>query len=243
MIIKSAKLFALAAFTLSLLSFFPVALAAESVIQEKTDQAESARVRSAAEMLNDLRDARLCLSQVKQQAINLFLEATRTHVLPSEAPLEQSPQSINAKMINPSRNYLPARKEWLVFYVNTLEPTIHLLKEDLRDVDANHARYPEAYSKILRPMWETWNSDVLQMNKAMDEIQSLIEPSTPSNLQLAKAALTIYDKAATLEAVRFRAAQAVRKQFSNPSKQNLADGMRKQVKKLEKKNEKKSQKK
>lgn len=166
------------------------------------------------EMLTDLRDARLCLAQVKQQAVNVFLEATRTLVTPTEPAQEHTPSEINAKMLDEKEDYLPPRKEWLVFYVNTLEPTIHLLAEDLKDVDANHERYPVQFKKALAPLWKPWHDDVLSMNKSLDEIQELITPDKATNVPLAKAALSIFQKATQLEKVRFHAAKTVRQEYS-----------------------------
>lgn len=51
--------------------------------------------------LSDLRDTRLSLEQVQQQAVNLFMEATRTLVTTSEPPVERSPQELSAKYDRP----------------------------------------------------------------------------------------------------------------------------------------------
>lgn len=168
------------------------------------------RKETVQEVLSDLRDARLCLAQVKQQAVNVFMEATRTEMTPAEPALEHTPELISAKMINTKSKFVPPRKEWLVFYVNTLEPTIHLLCEDLKDVDANHERYPAEFSKVLRPMWAPWRDDVLSINKSLDEMQELIGQEQDTNVPLAKVALDIYTKVSDLEKVRYNAAKAVR---------------------------------
>ncbi len=52
------------------------------------------------EMLTDLRDTRLSIGQVKQQAVNLFLEATRVVVKPGTPALHVSPTTISAEMLN-----------------------------------------------------------------------------------------------------------------------------------------------
>lgn len=169
--------------------------------------------QTVEDVLSDLRDARLCLAQVKQQAVNVFMEATRTVLTPADPALEHTPEQINAKMINPKARFLPPRKEWLVFYVNTLEPTIHLLSEDLKDVDANHDRYPEEFAGVLRPLWTPWKADVLSINKSLDQMQELLGQDD-SNVPLAKVALDIYTKVSDLEKVRFKAAKAAREVVS-----------------------------
>ena len=162
------------------------------------------------DVLSDLRDVRLCLSQVKQQAVNIFMEATRTVMTPTEPALERTPEEINKKMLNPKANYMPPRKEWLIFYVNTLEPTIHLLAEDLKDADASHDRYPSEFSSVLRPLWKPWHNDILSINKSLDEMQEIIGNDKGNNVPLANIALDIYSKISDLEKVRYKAATAVR---------------------------------
>jgi hypothetical protein len=163
------------------------------------------------EMLSDLRDTRLTLNQLKQQAINLFLEATRPRMTVNDAPLEQSPASISAQMIDANKKYLPPRKEWLVLYVNTLEPIVHLLCEDINDIDTNGRKVTKAIEARINPLWNSWREDVLSINKALDQVQGALpvgddEESASSNAVIAKAALDIFQKAEDLEKVRYRAA-------------------------------------
>lgn len=195
----------------------PAALAQDT--EKKTVRLPKAyaQKQTSEDVLSDLRDARLCLSQVKQQAVNVFMEATRTVMTPTEPALEHTPEIITAKMINPKAKFMTPRKEWLVFYVNTLEPTIHLLCEDLKDVDAKHDHYPEQFSKVLRPMWSKWKDDVLSINKSLDEMQELIGQEKDTNVPLAKIALDIYNEVSDLEKVRFNAAKAAR-EVANKSK-------------------------
>lgn len=166
---------------------------------------------TADQMLNDLRDTRLSLNQLKQQAINLFLEATRIPMTVNDAPVEQSPVSISSAMLDSNRKYLAPRKEWLVLYVNTLEPIVHLLCEDISDVDTNGLGVSKAIADRVNPLWKTWRANVLDINKALDQVQdSLPVGSDPdradSNTVIAKAALEIFQKAEDLEKVRYQAA-------------------------------------
>ncbi len=191
------------------IQFLPAAYSAEPGVKP-VDLPKANPKQTTEDVLSDLRDARLCLSQVKQQAVNVFMEATRTVMTPADPALEHTPEEINAKMINPKARFLPPRKEWLVFYVNTLEPTIHLLTEDLKDVDANHDRYPTEFAGVLRPLWKPWKADVLSINKSLDQMQELLGQEEGSNVQLANVALDIYTKVSDLEKVRFKAARAAR---------------------------------
>lgn len=165
------------------------------------------------EMLTDLRDVRLCLAQLKQQAVNIFQEATRSTQHINDAPLETTPTSINTAMLKASAPYLPPRKEWLVFYVNTLEPIIHLLCEDISDVDSNNSKCPTEISTRIKPLWKTWRQDVDKINKHIDQIQERIGSDSGTSLELAKNAIAIYNEAEELERVRYKAALIFRQEY------------------------------
>jgi len=166
------------------------------------------------EMLSDLRDTRLSVGQVKQQAINLFLEATRTVVRPGDSALHINPGEISAAMISEKKKYMPPRKDWLVFYMNTLEPIVQLLTDDINDVDTNgRSSVPPNIEAKINPLWKTWQTDVRAINKSLDEMQELIAPDTGTNIPLAKTALDIYKRAVDLEKVRYRAYELLSQEY------------------------------
>lgn len=167
------------------------------------------------EMLSDLRDTRLSVGQVKQQAINLFLEATRVVVKPGDPALHFSPTAINAEMLSGKKNYMPPRKDWLVFYINTLEPIVQLLTDDIHDVDTNGRAVPPNIEAKINPLWKTWQNDVRAINKSLDELQELIGPDSDTNIPIAKTALAIYNKAADLEKIRYSAYELMSKEYLN----------------------------
>lgn len=162
-------------------------------------------------MLSDLRDTRLSLNQLKQQAVNLFLEATRTCMTVNDAPVEQSPTAISMSMFDSKAKYLAPRKEWLVLYVNTLEPIVHLLSEDINDVDPNGRKVSKVIEERINPLWNTWRDQVIAFNKSLDQVHGSMpvgddEESADSNAVIAKAALDMFQRAEELEKVRYRAA-------------------------------------
>lgn len=172
------------------------------------------------EMLSDLRDTRLSVGQVKQQAINLFLEATRVVVKPGDSALHFSPSEISASMISEKKKYLPPRKDWLVFYMNTLEPIIQLLTDDINDVDTNgRTSVPPNIEAKINPLWKTWQADVRAINKSLDEMQELIAPESGTNIALARTALDIYKKAVDLEKVRYRAYEVLSQEYLSMEQQ------------------------
>ncbi|HNB17505.1 MAG TPA: hypothetical protein PLC15_19130 [Candidatus Obscuribacter sp.] len=161
---------------------------------------------SPSEFLSDLRDTRLTLGQIKQQAVNLFLEATRPEVSRDARLIEHSPLAITPSMYISAKKYQEPRKEWLVFYINTLEPILQLLNEDLKDAEENGLRLPDGLDKKITPLWKPWKQEVLGIDKAMDDLQEQIGQAN-NNAALAKTALTIFNQVSKLEKIRYQAAQ------------------------------------
>ncbi|CAN5522382.1 hypothetical protein BH11CYA1_BH11CYA1_03440 [soil metagenome] len=160
-------------------------------------------------MLSDLRDTRLSLTQLRQQSVNLFLEVTRPRMTVNDTPLEQSPSVISASMFDANKKYLAPRKEWLVLYINTLEPIVHLLCEDINDVDTNGRKVTKAFEQRINPLWANWRENVLSINKSLDQVQGSLpvgddDESADTNSTIAKAALDIFQRAEELEKIRYR---------------------------------------
>lgn len=189
----------------------PAAKAPATGLLLKKRTASDAEQMTPECMLSDLRDTRLSLNQLKQQAINLFLEATRTSMTVDDAPVEQSPTSISLQIFDANKKYLAPRKEWLVLYVNTLEPIVHLLSEDINDVDPNGRSVSKVIEERINPLWNTWRDQVIAINKSLDQVHGSMpvgedEESADSNTVIAKAALDMFQRAEELEKVRYRAA-------------------------------------
>ncbi|MBU6454567.1 MAG: hypothetical protein KGS72_22550 [Cyanobacteria bacterium REEB67] len=173
-------------------------------------------------MLTDLRDFRLCLNQLKQEAVNLFQEATRTEVTLQAVPPGKVQDKISEGILQQIHGkYLLPRREWLVLYVNTIEPIVQLLCEDVQDVDTNGRQTPPAIESKINPLWTTWRDDVRSINKSLDEVQMLIGQDADSNVPLARAAIKIWQKAENLEKVRYRAVNLLRAEYIKEAAEKL----------------------
>jgi hypothetical protein len=179
-----------------------------------TQKRDATKALTPSEMLSELRDFRLCLTQLKQQSVNLFQEATRTMKTEADTPLETTPDVVSASMLDETKQYLPPRKEWLVFYVNTLEPIVGLLCEDVKDTDTNGHSYSKEIEDRVNPLWKAWKDDVKEINLQLDKIQELIAEDSGSNVPLAKAAIAIYNDAENLEKARYQAALIFKEEFT-----------------------------
>ena len=65
--------------------------------------------------LTDLRDMGLIIQQIQQQAINIYMEATRKPVKISAKPKIEDLKFINNASIDTKTKYLKPRPEWLTF--------------------------------------------------------------------------------------------------------------------------------
>ncbi len=189
-------------------------------LHTKRRTADDVKQLEPAEMMSDLRDFRLCLIQLKQQSVNLFQEATRTVMTEKDTPVLETPNVISTSMLNSKDAYLSPRKEWLVFYVNTLEPVIHLLCEDIHDVDTNGRKCPQQIERRVSPLWESWRNDVHKINKSLDEVQDAIADESGSNVRIAKAAISIYNTAQDLEKVRYKVAVIFKEEYAKVNRKH-----------------------
>src|SRR5215468_3729412 len=72
--------------------------------------------------LTGLRDWGLNIRQIKQQALDLYMEATRTKLTPDDGPDLIVPSEIpKATNIDYSK-CLPPRPEWVAYFLNSIEP-------------------------------------------------------------------------------------------------------------------------
>lgn len=184
------------------------------------DAATTAGVQGALEplSLNDIQDAGILLNHIKRQAINIYEEASRTPV-----PLNASPNipDIKSIPISPgSDRYMPPRREWLMFFLGTMEPVIRDLSKEVTDIQsgAKGLVIPEGVQATLDPLWQAWAADTQKMNHHLDELVPLFEDAPHNNLKIQKVAVAVFDDVQNLEKIRrqvFVAMQKIQKSGSN----------------------------
>lgn len=150
--------------------------------------------------LTDLRDVGLCVMQIKQQAINIYLEATRKPVdLNSIAQLED-PNHISVHGLATDTKYLEARPEWLTFYIGTMEPIIHLFKEDVKDVEDGIEKVvvPKGTKDKFEKLFDQYEAAVNSLNEHLSNIYEEIHESD-NNVKVAKEAIKMFELADNIE--------------------------------------------
>ena len=156
--------------------------------------------------LGDLRDVGLTIMQIKQQAINIFLEVTRKEVPKSARPELVNVDKISLTDIKPNATYLPTRPEWLTFYVGAMEPVIRLLGADVTDVRGGVAKLlvPKGNREKFELLYEEHERDVGKLNQHLTKIFEGIGDQH-NNVALAKEAVYMFEVAQAMERNRVEA--------------------------------------
>ncbi|MBX9880131.1 MAG: hypothetical protein K2Y22_16855 [Candidatus Obscuribacterales bacterium] len=154
--------------------------------------------------MGDIRDVGLCLKQIQQQAVFIFLEATRKE-LPINSPGRIiEPKTLTTEGLNFKEDYLPARREWLVFFIGSMEPLIRLMGNDVKDVE--NGLYAVSVPNISKAQfdrrWKEWSDTVTNLNMALDKINDSLANETGNNQLVASQAVAIYNDAQKLEHLR-----------------------------------------
>jgi len=163
--------------------------------------------------LNRLRDSGLSLQQIKQQAINIYLEVTRRDFQPTDKAVLSYPKAISNKGFMKQVHYLPPRAEWLIYYIGTLEPIIHLYANDVADTRAGVTKLfvPSSARESLAPLWNKWASGIQGLNEQLNAIYKLANEEKPENFAIGRHAVAMYDIADELERTREKGVAMIRK--------------------------------
>ena len=163
--------------------------------------------------LNFLRDTGLSLQQIKQQAINIYLEVTREDVQPEDKFALTYPKSISDKGLFKSSCYLAPRIEWLYFYVGTMEPIIHLFTNDVDNTKSGVAKtlVPKVAKASMSPLWQEWAAGIKSLNGHLTAIYKLADEDTSNNVDIARHAVSMYRIATNLEKTREKGVTIMRK--------------------------------
>jgi hypothetical protein len=152
--------------------------------------------------LTDLYEVGLALERIKQQSINVYVEATRNSVGPDAPVAIVDPSSIPVN--HKSTKYLPPRRDWLVFYMSTMEPIIHLLAVDVQDTQSGvrDIVIPESLKTKIDPIWQSWTAKVADLNNRLTKLLELIDDAPKNNVPIAQEAIGIFEDVKQLESLR-----------------------------------------
>jgi len=156
--------------------------------------------------VDDIQDLAHTLQRIRQQAINIYVEATRPKTYRHElnVPCLSSMPTIPLKDQNA---YLPLRPGWLMFFIGTMEPLVQILNEDLKHIDEKTER--SVMSSQDRSEWQgivnEWKSGIHELNDQLNVCASLLDDAAPGNVEVAKAATSIDSQVSTLDHILHKA--------------------------------------
>jgi hypothetical protein len=159
--------------------------------------------------LSDLHDAGIALERIKQEAINIYVESTRTTITDASQIDVHDPDSIPAASKGGTPE--PPRKDWLVFYVNSLEPIIQLLNYDVDEAKGDGSLVVNGATPKGQwgPLWLDWANHVKSMNDHLSTMVPLFEEAEKNDKAIANQAVSIYNEVTWLEKIRKQAAKLV----------------------------------
>jgi hypothetical protein len=155
--------------------------------------------------LTKMRDTGLAIRLVRQQAMNIYLEATRTEIKPTDKCAIAEPVSDNVALTKEACGaYLPPRKEWLVVYLTAIEPVSQLLRKWQGHVSAGTVirKVPKGTAVKFRPVNKAFFEEALNIEKHLDALHDIVESETSDNAQLAGVSKGLLQSAKNLEKLR-----------------------------------------
>lgn len=165
--------------------------------------------------LTDLRDLGLIIMQIKQQAENIYMEATRKPVNISATPEIEDVKIITTEPMKARGKYLPTRPEWMTFYVGTMEPIIHLFQVNVgssKDPNAKKKaciKVPRSTRAKFEKLLDTYDRGVEEMNRHLSTIYDNISEKD-NNITIARAAVDLYKTAERIETARVSAFKLIK---------------------------------
>ena len=155
---------------------------------------------------DEINDVAYALQRVRQQAINIYVEAIRKRESPAvtaELPaLSKVPEEIPKDMTN----LLPFRQTWLVYFITTLEPLVYLLKQDIKDIESGAKKLDiEPQTRLaLNPLLQEWGQGVKRIDEHVSRAAAFIDDADKSNIELARIACEMDKEISKLEQIRDR---------------------------------------
>lgn len=155
--------------------------------------------------LTKMRDTGLAIRQIHQQALNIYLEATRKEINPSDKCAIADPVPDNVDLTKVScGEYLPPRKEWLVVYLTALEPVSQLLRKWQGALKAGTVirTVPKGTAAKFRPINEKFFEEAAKIEKNLDALHDIFESEESDNVKLAEVSKGLLQNAKSLEKLR-----------------------------------------
>lgn len=176
-----------------------------------TDGAEKGAETTAGKnlSLDNIQDLAFTLQRIRQQAINIYVEATRKNVYRFDLNVP-SLSAMPTTELEDQSAYLPLRQGWIAFFIGTMEPLVDILNQHLKSLDqrTEEAKVPAS----IRPEWNgivgEWTNAIKRLNEQLDVCTELLNNKGPGgNLKVAKAAKAIDSDVSVLDTILHKASK------------------------------------
>jgi hypothetical protein len=163
----------------------------QAPVEAKTETLSDEQMeRQFALPLDNLEDIGYTLQRVQQQAIDLYVEATRKR---RETKVLSKSLVIPHEKLQAEGYYQPLRKAWLVFFVGTMEPLVQLLVHDVHDIEEHlsEVKIVRGKQKQFDQVYAQWRQAITAINRHLDVLTEQIQATSPSNIIVANEARAI----------------------------------------------------
>lgn len=200
---KRLSLFAIAV-TLSVMTAQPFAIRADAA----SNVTGAGPTAGKSLQADDIHDVAFTLQRIRQQAINVFVEATRKKVDRYELNIP-SLSSMPTTPLEDQKAYLPLRKGWLVFFVGTMEPLVQILNEHLKHLDERTAQsgLPSQYLPEWHGIVNDWKGAIKGLNDQLNICASLVDDPSSGNVEVATAARSMDSQITALDGILNKASK------------------------------------
>jgi hypothetical protein len=159
--------------------------------------------------LNDLYDAGLALSRIKEQAINIYVDTTRTNIDYHRLP--ELPDFKTISVVHETGDFLPPRRDWLVYSLASMEPLIRLLSNDIIEAakEIKEVMLPSLPLSKWQSCWSEWTTHVQSLNNRLSTLLPLFEDATQNRELINEQSVAIVKEIDKLECIRSAACEVI----------------------------------
>lgn len=195
---------------------------AHSQFPNTTDKAQKQNGDTLQELtLDDMNDVAILLDFISEQSKNIYQETIREPVGLDSSPDQKKLDSIPVQI--KEEKYLPARLQWLVFYLGIMEPVLRELVKQTRDIETGAARLvvPKSMESYFTPLWKQWTATIRLINKDLDGLVPLFDEKPLNVNAVRERAVAIHSETESLNELRRKIFLFIRDQKKSGNKDKI----------------------
>jgi hypothetical protein len=154
--------------------------------------------------LSVVHDWGLVHKQMKELAINLYLEASRCKPSVTEGCEIKAPSTLPVSITVDKSQQLQPRAEWVAYYLNSMEPLLDYVTKSLRASETGTLKMsvPKGTSSELAAVVEDMYAISHRMETSLDSLNDVFNQEQPSQDLLKDIATRIFEDTSKIEVAR-----------------------------------------